>query len=86
MLIENWQKKIDMSGIKAADKKYTMLKMIKKKEKGFLRKMLVGIKDDRDSMTRQENLQEICRFGLDRCFPFFRLSSQLHYVYIGNKA
>ena len=57
--------------------------MIKKK---FLRKMLVGIKDDRDSMTRQENLQKRCRFRLDRCFPFFRLSSQLHYAYFGNKA
>ena len=30
-------------------KKYTMLKM---KKKRFLRKMLVGIKDDRDSVTR----------------------------------
>ena len=35
MLIENWQKKIDMSGIKAADKKYTMLKVIKKRERVF---------------------------------------------------
>ena len=35
-------------------KKYTMLKM----KKGFLRKMLVGIKDDRDSVTRWENLQK----------------------------
>ena len=44
-----------MSRIKSVDKKNAMLKMIKKK---FLRKMLVGIKDDRDSMTRQENLQK----------------------------
>ena len=44
-----------MSGIKGVDKKNAMFKMIKKR---FLRKMLVGIKDDRDSMTRKENLQK----------------------------
>ena len=26
-----------------------------------------------------------CRFGLDRCFPFCRLSSKLHCAYFGNK-
>ena len=83
-VIENWQKKkTDMSGIKGVDKKNAMLKMIKKK---FLRKMFVGIKDDRDSMTRQENLQKRCKLGLDRCLPFCRLSSKFHCGYFGNKA
>ena len=44
-----------MSGIKGVDKKKCHVENDKKK---FLRKMLVGIKDDRDSMTRQENLQK----------------------------
>ena len=47
--------------------------------------MLVGIKDDRDSMTRQENLQK-SRFGLDRSFPLRRLSSKFHCAYFGNKS
>ena len=55
-MIENWQKMTYLEQ-KAADKKCTMLKMIKKKKK-FLQKILVGIKDDRDNMTRQENLQK----------------------------
>ena len=32
-------------------------------KKVFLRKMLVWIKDDRDSMTRQENLQKKIGIG-----------------------
>ena len=60
IFLGDWEvaKKTDMSGIKAADKKYTMLKIIKKKKKFFLRKMLVWIKDDRDNVTRWENLQK----------------------------
>ena len=46
-----WNKKLLLKKI------YTVLKMIKKKKK-FLQKILVGIKDDRDNMTRQENLQK----------------------------
>ena len=35
---------------------------VENEKRGFLRKMLVGIKDDRDSVTRWENLQKDTRW------------------------
>ena len=61
-----------------------MLKMIKKK---FLRKMLIGIKDDRDSMTRQENLQKKKDMDSDQIGVFFSVifPQSFYCAYFGNK-
>ena len=78
-------KKNVLSRIKRCCQKkiYIVLKTIKKK---FLWKMLVWIKDDRDNVTRWENLQKRWGLRLDRCFLFCRFSSKFHRVYFDNKA
>ena len=58
--------------------------MIKKKV--FTKKMLVWIKDDRDSVTQWENLQKRCGLRLDRCFLCCRFSSKFHRAYFDNEA
>ena len=59
-VIKNWQKKTDMSGIKAADKNIPCWKWSRKKRKSFYEKMLVWIKEERDSVTRpkSENVEK----------------------------
>ena len=84
-----FQTKIDK---KCDDDVLSRIKMCCKKnilcwkwKKGFLRKMLVGIKDDRDSVTRWENLQKRYGLRLDSCFLFCYFL-KFHCAYFRNKA
>ena len=58
-----------LSGIKMCCKK-KYIYYVENEKRVFFTKMLVGIKDDRDSVTRWENLQKRYGLRLDRCFLF----------------
>ena len=72
VLIENWQKNWHVWHKKLLLKKYSVENDQKKKNFFFYEKMLVWIKDDRDSVTQQKNLQKN-RFEIRKGFlsPFF---------------